>query len=80
MNPFEIRAELLKLAQEHVEAQYKANVEFATKAYELMVAQGKNIADITFPTPYTFEDVMEKAKEMYSFVDGKCSKWTFYQY
>ena len=74
MNPFEIRAELLKLAQEHVEAQYKANVEFATKSYEMLVAQGKSIADVILPMPYTFEDVMAKAKEMYSFVDGKGSK------
>lgn len=74
MNPFEIRAELLKLAQEHLESQYQANMDFATKTYELLVAQGKSIVDVMIPKPYTFEDVMAKAKEMYSFVDGKAAK------
>lgn len=74
MNPFEIRAELLKLAQEHLQSQYEANMEFVTKSYELLTAQGKSVAEVLLPMPYTFEDVMAKAKEMYAFVDGKGSK------
>lgn len=74
MNPFEIRAELLKLAQEHLQSQFEANMEFATKIFESLVAQGKSVAGVIYPVPYTFEDVMAKAKEMYSFVDGKGSK------
>lgn len=71
---FEIRADLLKLAQEHLQAQYHANVDFATQAYQLMVEQGKaaqtSLIDY-LPKPFTFEDMMEKAKEMYEFVAKK---------
>lgn len=71
---FEIRADLLKLAQEHLQAQYHANVDFATKAYQLMVEQGKeantSLANY-LPKPFTFEEMMEKAKEMYEFVSKK---------
>lgn len=71
---FEIRADLLKLAQEHLEAQYHANIDFATQAYQIMVEQGKaaqtSLMDY-LPKPYTFADVMEKAKEMYEFVVKK---------
>ena len=77
MNPFEIRTELLKLAQEHVTAQYEANVEFAKKAFALLVEQGKEVQENLaqyLPKVYTFEDVMSKAKEMYNFVDGKGTK------
>ncbi len=71
---FEIRADLLKLAQEHLEAQYHANVDFATQAFQIMVNQGKATQASLMeylPQPYTFEDVMEKAREMYSFVSNK---------
>lgn len=75
--PFEIRADLLTLAQEHVEAQYKANVDFATQAFALLVKEGKEAQEnlVKFlPPVYTFQDVMEKAKEMAEFVNGKASK------
>ena len=32
--PFEVRADLLKMAQEHLQQQYLNNVAFATKAWE----------------------------------------------
>lgn len=76
-SPFEIRTELLELAQEHVQAQYEANMEFARRTFEMLVAQGQEVQENFakyIPTVYTFEDVMNKAKEMYAFVDGKATK------
>ncbi len=72
--PFEIRTEILELAQEYVTKQYEANVEFASKTFEMLVAQGKEAQDNFaqyMPKVFTFEDVMEKAREMYSFVSKK---------
>ena len=68
-NPFEIRAEMLQLAKDYMDQQYKLNVTFAEK----MVEQGhKTLEDIQdVYKMYSTEDLMEKAKEMYSFVSKK---------
>ena len=68
-NPFEIRAEVLELAKEYMDKQTAMNIEFAEK----MQALGKiKLEDYTEALkPYTFNDLMEKAKEMYSFVSKK---------
>tara|TARA_R110001632_G_scaffold144146_1_gene260384 strand:+ start:140 stop:361 length:222 start_codon:yes stop_codon:yes gene_type:complete len=68
-NPFEIRAEMLQLAKEYMDQQAKMNVDFATKMFEA----GKKSAEElkTAMTPYTINELMEKAKEMYSFVSEK---------
>lgn len=76
-SPFEIRSDLLKLAQEHVESQYQASVDFAVQAFEVLVKQGTEVQENFskyMPKVYTFEDVMAKAQEMYAFVDGKASR------
>lgn len=76
-SPFEIRSDLLKLAQEHVESQYKANVDFATQTFQMLVAQGTEVQENLskhLPAVFTFDEVMEKAKQMYAFVDGKVAK------
>lgn len=68
-NPFEIRSEVLELAKDYMDKQIQMNIEYAEK----MQALGKIQADEYMKafTPYTFEDMMEKAKEMYSFVTKK---------
>ncbi len=76
-SPYEIRSDMLTLAQEHIETQYKANVDFATQAFQMLVAQGKEAQENLskyLPKVFTFEDVMAKAKEMYAFVEGKSGK------
>ena len=40
-SPFEIRADLLKMSQDHLEKQYEANLEFMGKAYFKMLEQGQ---------------------------------------
>ena len=68
-NPFEIRAEMLQLAKEYMDQQYHMNVQFA----ESMMEQGKKtIEDVKSSYEmYSMDDLMEKAKEMYSFVSNK---------
>ena len=72
-NPFEIRAEMLQLAKEYLDQQYHMNIQF----YENMVAEGeKTRVDIEDKLKeaynmYSTEDLMAKAKEMYSFVSTK---------
>lgn len=72
--PFEIRADLLKLAQDHLEAQYDANLSFATDIFYKLVKEGTATAE-TFkqfvPTFPTTTEVLAKAKEFYSFVSDK---------
>ena len=72
-NPFEIRAEMLKLAKEYMDEQYHMNIQF----YENMIAEGekarKDVEDQLKDAykMYTLDDLMQKAKEMYSFVSKK---------
>ena len=68
-NPFEIRAEMLQLAKEYMDQQYHMNIQFMERAVE----EGKkSIEDLqTASQMYSVEDLMDKAKEMYSFVSEK---------
>jgi len=72
-NPFEIRAEMLQLAKDYMDQQYKMNVQFAEKALE----EGKKTFEeyqATVTKMYSVDELMEKAKEMYSFVSDKGDK------
>ena len=72
-NPFEIRAEMLNLAKEYMDQQYHMNIQF----YENMLVEGgkarKEIEEQLKEAykMYSMEDLMAKAKEMYSFVSTK---------
>ena len=73
MNPFEIRAEMVKLAKDYMDQQYHMNIQF----YENMVAEGKKAreeVEVQLKDAYqmyTMEELMAKAKEMYNFVSTK---------
>jgi TRAP-type C4-dicarboxylate transport system substrate-binding protein len=68
-NPFEIRSEILELAKEYMDKQIQMNIEYAEKLREAGEIQSKQYLEAF--TPYKFEDLMTKAKEMYSFVSTK---------
>lgn len=72
--PFELRADLLKQAQDLLESQYDAQVDFATKAFFALVKDGaatvENFKQFTPKFP-TSEDVLKQAKEFYAFVNQK---------
>jgi TRAP-type mannitol/chloroaromatic compound transport system substrate-binding protein len=71
MNPFEIRAEMLRMAQEYLQKQQEINSEFAQNTFEQLVKQGKKIQEDWqqyAPKMYTFEDVLKEANKLYGFV------------
>ena len=71
-NPFEIRAEMLQLAKEYMDQQHQMNVTFAEKAFdEGLKTLEEYQKDVT--KMYSMDELMEKAKEMYSFV-STCKK------
>ena len=68
-NPFEIRTEVLEMAKDYMDKQTQMNIEFTSKMFE---AGKKNAEELRAAmTPYSMDDLMEKAKEMYSFVSNK---------
>jgi len=71
-NPFEIRAEMLHLAKDYMDTQQQMNIQFANDMYE----QGKkNMQEVQEAYKmYSMDDVINKAKEMYSFVSTKDNK------
>jgi hypothetical protein len=71
-SPFEIRADLLKLAQDHLEKQYVANLKFTTETYMKMVDAGVAAAESMPKMPFpTAKEILEQAQEFYSFVNKK---------
>jgi hypothetical protein len=68
-NPFEIRSEVLHLAKEYMDTQQQLNVEYTQKLKDLGKVHREDY--LTAFKPYTFDELMEKAKEMYSFVSKK---------
>lgn len=68
-NPFEIRADMLKLAKDYMDAQYNMNVQLMNDLYE----QGKKSYEEVQEAykMYSMDELMAKAKEMYSFVSTK---------
>lgn len=73
-SPFEIRLEILKMTAELMQAEYEASVEFAQEVFD-------NIKDKTqvsqeqmnkfMPKPFDFNDMVEKSKKFYEFVNAK---------
>ena len=69
-NPFEIRAEMLQLAKDYMDQQYRMNVNFMEKALE----EGRKTFEEyqeAVTKMYSMDELMAKAKEMYSFVSTK---------
>lgn len=72
-NPFEIRAEMLEVAKSYMDQQYYMNIQFL----ENMIAEGKKAREDLEEQlkdaykMYSMEDLMNKAREMYSFVSTK---------
>lgn len=68
-NPFEIRSEMLQLAKDYMDQQYHMNVSFAEKMVEAGKMQMEEFQKQC--EMYSMDELMEKAKEMYSFVSKK---------
>lgn len=68
-NPFEIRAEMVQLAKEYMDKQWEANMDLINNMYDQGKATVEQVQEAY--KPYTVEDMMKKAQEMYSFVSKK---------
>ena len=68
-NPFEIRAEMLQLAKEYMDKQQEMNVQLMNDLFEQNKVQMEDV--IAAYKMYSMEDLMAKAKEMYTFVSKK---------
>jgi len=68
-NPFEIRAEMLQMSKDYMDQQYKMNIQLATDMYDQGLKTRDELQDAY--KIYSVKDMMEKAKEMYSFVSKK---------
>jgi len=71
-NPFEIRAEMLHLAKDYMDTQQQMNIQFANDRYKQSKKNMQNVQE-TYKM-YSRDDVIKKAKEMYSFVSTKDNK------
>ena len=71
MNPFEIRAQMLGMAQDYLNQQQEINLDFAGRTFEQLLKEGKKVAEdwqTYAPKMYTFEDVLKEANKLYGFV------------
>jgi hypothetical protein len=68
-NPFEIRTEMLHMAKDYMDKQWEMNYYFSQQMFE----QGKKTAEEMQAAlkPYSTEELMKKASELYSFVAKK---------
>lgn len=65
-NPFEIRAEVLQLAKDYMDQQWKMNLAFTERMF---AERKKTMEDLQSAMQmYSTEELMQKAQEMYSFV------------
>ena len=71
MNPFELRAQMLSMAQEYLQQQQEINLDFAGRTFEQLLKEGKKVAEDWqeyAPKMYNFEDVLKEANKLYGFV------------
>lgn len=71
-NAYELRAEVLEMAKSYMDKQLELNMEYAKKAQELGHIQMEQFKSAC--QPYSVEELMEKAREFYSFVEKKNDK------
>ena len=68
-NPFEIRAEMLQLAKDYMDKQQEMNIRLMNDLFQANKVQTEEIKAAY--KMYSMEELMDKAKEMYSFVSKK---------
>lgn len=61
---------MVKAAQEYLQKQYDAAVEFNKTVYEQAIKAGEQ-ARLEVPKYFDFSDIVTKAKELYGFVATK---------
>jgi hypothetical protein len=76
--PFEIRLDVLKMAQEMLEAERRSSQKIEEQKAELLKSAEVPVSDIinyvntvTVPKTYTEKEVLARANALYSFVNDK---------
>lgn len=73
-SPYEIRAQLLDIAQKFLQAQYELNMEVFRAWCNIALKSGYTaVTEVEKHAPkmYNFNDILEKAKELNEFVSRK---------
>lgn len=75
--PFEIRTQLIEIAQKYLQTQYETNLELARTTFDRLMKHGYAVQsewENYLPKMYDFNEIIDKAKELYRFVDNKPTK------
>lgn len=73
-NAFELRTDILAMAKDYMDQQQTLTMEFGKRAFQSALDAQKVTEEAWksyVPPMYTIEDLMNKAQEMYSFVNKK---------
>ena len=68
-NPFEIRADIMAMAKDYLDKQTALNVQYWENMQSVTKASVEEMKAAY--TPYSMEELVAKAQEMYSFVSKK---------
>ena len=68
-NPFEIRADILGMAKEYLDEQYRVNMDMSKKLFEVGSKTAEELQAAM--KPYTMQQLTETAENMYNFVQKK---------
>lgn len=70
-NPFEVRLDLLSMAKDMLEVEYTANRDVYLA--QVKGNEGVITSEMSAPAYFTTADVIDKANELYSFVNDRSS-------
>ena len=73
-NPYELRFDLLSMAQSYLQDKQEQDKDFAYQAWDLAREDGKANMELwkeLQPESYSIEDIKRKATELYEFVEQK---------
>lgn len=77
-NPFEVRLDVLKMAQEMLETEHRTKelkfreqVETMRSSEQVPVGDILNYIDTNSPAPYTPDDVIARSSALYNFISDK---------
>lgn len=73
-NPFEVRLDVMKMAQEMLDKEYHAKEQKYLQKLDIMKSEKhsdiQSFIDANAPTPYTPEEVLMRANTLYNFVSS----------
>ena len=76
-SPFELRFKILEMAKQYLDDAYKMQHDMALRNMEYLQDQNKLNVETwkkVMPEKYTMEDILQKAQELYGFVESKDGK------